>query len=590
MAGLRQLGLGGCLADEMGLGKTVQVLAMLASLTPADFAADDEPVVGAVRHSALPRSKAATKKVAKALAKKTAKKVAKKAAKKAAKTVAKPMAKSAAKATVASKAAKKVAKKVAKAIEKPGRKPAPKVIAKEPAAKLVKAVAAIEDKAPKPAAKRASKRAPRAMPPSLLVVPRSIVRNWLDEARRFAPNLRVLDLSHSERSLDDATFEQCDVALITYGTLVRDVDRLAAIDFGYVILDEAQAIKNATTRAAKAAKALKARHRLAMTGTPIENHIGELWSLFEFLNPGMSKGLERLAARSEDGDLSLVRRAVGPMILRRTKREVAKDLPERIEQTIRCDMTEAQEEHYRALVERVRADLLGAVDHMGLEKSRMEVLTGLLRLRQVACHPVLVDKRRLEAGSGKLDTLLPMLEESAEEGRKTLVFSQFTSFLAIVRAELDARGITYEYLDGATTDRGERVARFRDDPACAVFLLSLKAGGVGLNLQAAERVILLDPWWNPAVEAQAIDRAHRIGQQRTVHALRLVCGGTVEERVLELQQKKRHLIDAIIGEDAGPLASLTRDDLEFLLSVQPSATPVPAAHGRARKRAVVAAT
>jgi superfamily II DNA or RNA helicase len=408
---------------------------------------------------------------------------------------------------------------------------------------------------------------------SIIVVPRSLVRNWIDEASRFAPSLRVIDLSHGKRTLDAKTFASCDVALMTYGTILRDVETLSKRTFDYVILDEAQAIKNADARTSKAAKQLKANHRLALTGTPIENHLGELWSLMEFLNQGATSRFEGLAGRGDPDDLGMVRRAVQPFILRRTKREVAKELPERIEQTLPCEMTEEQEKHYNQLLAKIRSDLLDQVERIGIGKARMAILEGLLRLRQISCHPVLVDRARFDAGSGKLEALLPMLEESHEEGRKTLVFSQFTSFLALVRAELDDRKIPYEYLDGGTTDRAERVKHFAEDEGCSVFLLSLKAGGVGLNLQAAERVVLLDPWWNPAVEAQAIDRAHRIGQHRTVHALRFVSVGTVEERVLEMQARKRTLADAILGEDAGPLGSLTREDLEFLLRPV-SANPV----------------
>ncbi len=408
---------------------------------------------------------------------------------------------------------------------------------------------------------------------SIIVLPRSLVRNWMDEARRFAPSLRVIDLTHGKRTLDAKTFASCDVALMTYGTVLRDAETLSKRTFDYVILDEAQAIKNADARTSKACKLLKAEHRLALTGTPIENHLGELWSLMEFLNPGATSRFEGLAGRGDPDDLAMVRRAVQPFILRRTKREVAKELPERIEQTLPCEMTEDQEKHYNQLLAKIRADLLDQVERIGIGKARMAILEGLLRLRQIACHPVLVDRSRFDAGSGKLEALLPMLEESHEEGRKTLVFSQFTSFLALVRAELDDRKIPYEYLDGSTVDRAERVKHFAEDEGVSVFLLSLKAGGVGLNLQAAERVVLLDPWWNPAVEAQAIDRAHRIGQHRTVHALRFVSVGTVEERVLEMQARKRTLADAILGEDAGPLGSLTREDLEFLLRPV-SANPV----------------
>ncbi len=415
--------------------------------------------------------------------------------------------------------------------------------------------------------------------PSLLVVPRSIVRNWIDEASRFAPTLRVIDLSQAGRTVDDSTFASCDVAIVTYGTLLRDIQALADRHFDYVIIDEAQAIKNESARTSKAVKCLRADHRLAITGTPIENHLGELWSMFEFINPAFADRCRSLAEppKSSTGqgqtDFALVRAAVAPFILRRTKRDVAKDLPARIEQTVFCGMTEAQERHYLQLLRAVREKVRGAIDRVGLDRARLQVLEGLLRLRQAACHPMLADSRRGNAGSGKLEALMPMLAESDEERRKTLVFSQFTSFLAILRRELDASGICHEYLDGATRNRAARVRRFVEDEGCSIFLLSLKAGGVGLNLQAAERVILLDPWWNPAVEAQAIDRAHRIGQCRSVHALRLVAAGTIEEKVLALQERKRAVADAILDGSSGPLASLTREDLEALLADRPREGP-----------------
>jgi len=427
-----------------------------------------------------------------------------------------------------------------------------------------KASAKVTQKKTKKKTPSATDRPGSARHPSLLVVPRSIVRNWVDEAARFAPSLRVIDCSQADRAIDDATFESADLVIVTYGTLLRDIETLAKRDFHYVILDEAQAIKNEAARTTKATKCLRAQHRLVMTGTPIENHLGELWSLMDFLNPALALRLGRLAGSGEGEDLETVRKAVRPFLLRRTKREVAKELPDRIEQTMHCDMTTAQRAHYEELLKRIRTDLLKGSD-AEFGRRKLDVLEGLLRLRQIACHPSLVDPARAKAGSGKLEALLPMLEESAEEGRKTLVFSQFTSFLAIVRAELDARSITYEYLDGQTRDRPARVRRFIEDERCTTFLLSLKAGGVGLNLQCAERVVLLDPWWNPAVEAQAIDRTHRIGQKKSVHAIRLVSAGTVEDRVLDLQARKRSLADAIVGGDAGPLASMTREDLAFLL-------------------------
>ena len=406
--------------------------------------------------------------------------------------------------------------------------------------------------------------------PSLVVAPRSVVFNWAEEASRFAPALRVLDFSGAGRRVESVAGHH--VVLTTYGTLRRDALLLKDIEFEYAILDEAQTIKNAQTAGAKAARLLRARHRLALSGTPVENHLGELWSLFEFLNPGLlgtSTAFARhglAAARRDPEALDVLARGVRPYILRRTKAQVAPELPSRTELTLRCELGGAQRELYEELRDHYRASLLQRVAREGLQKSRMHILEALLRLRQAACHPALVDPTRTDAPSAKFDTLLPQLAEVRDEGHKCLVFSQFTSLLALLRTRLDAAGVAYEYLDGKTRDREARVRNFQEDPACGLFLISLKAGGLGLNLTAAEYVFLLDPWWNPAVEAQAIDRAHRIGQTRHVFAYRLLASGTVEDKIVELQRTKRDLADAIVQADAGLLQNLKAEDLEVLLS------------------------
>ena len=406
--------------------------------------------------------------------------------------------------------------------------------------------------------------------PSLVVAPRSLMFNWEQEAARFTPQLRVLQHSGTDRST--ANLDRYDLILTTYGTLVRDAPALSEVQFDYVVLDEAQAVKNASTASAKAVRLLKGKHRLALSGTPVENHLGELWSLFEFLNPGMlgeAKTLRLaggLAQNPGEDSRLLLAQALRPFILRRTKKQVAKELPEKTEQTILCEFDAAQQKQYEDLRKFYRNKLLNQVDRQGLNRSKIHVLEALLRLRQAACHPGLLDKKRISEPSPKLDTLLSQLSEIREEGHKALVFSQFTSLLAIVRERLDAASTPYEYLDGATTDRGSHVERFQNDPNCGLFLISLKAGGLGLNLTSAEYVFLLDPWWNPAVEAQAIDRAHRIGQAKAVFAYRLITKGTVEERVLELQKTKRDLADAILGEDNSLIRDLQREDLELLLS------------------------
>jgi superfamily II DNA or RNA helicase len=417
--------------------------------------------------------------------------------------------------------------------------------------------------------REAAGEAPR---PSLVVVPRSLVFNWTREATRFAPALRVLDFTGADRRAGTDAIDRHDLVITTYGTLRRDVPLLAERTFDYVILDEAQAIKNRASHTARAAKLLKGDHRLALTGTPVENHIGELWSLFEFLNPGMlgtlrSIGQDMAAPASEqDASLSLIARGVRPFILRRTKEQVASDLPARTEQTIFCDLEPTQRALYDQLRDHYRALLLGRVDTEGMGRTKLQVLEGLLRLRQAACHPGLIDPARAAEPSAKLDLLVPRLEELVEDGRKVLVFSQFTTLLGLLRTRLDEAGLAYEYLDGRTRDRQARVERFQGPDGPPLFLISLKAGGVGLNLTAADHVFLLDPWWNPAVEAQAIDRAHRIGQSRRVFAVRLIARDTVEEKVLELQATKRSLADAIVRAHERLIGDLRREDLELLLA------------------------
>nr|MCU0687682.1 DEAD/DEAH box helicase [Polyangiaceae bacterium] len=408
--------------------------------------------------------------------------------------------------------------------------------------------------------------------PSLVVVPRSLLFNWQSEAARFAPKLRVLVHTGTDRSTATDHLGRFDLVLTTYGTLRRDAVALAGQTFRHVVLDEAQAIKNPDSDASKAARLVRADHRLALTGTPVENHLGELWSLFEFLNPGMLgrasafRGLVKDARVLDEGARPLVRSLLRPVLLRRTKAEVESDLPAKLEETVACELGPRERREYDALREHFRRSLLDRVAREGMARSKIHVLEALLRLRQAACHPGLLDPKRRREPSAKVDELLERLTTVVDGGHKALVFSQFTSLLAIVRARLDDAGVAYAYLDGKTRDRAAPVARFQTDPACPVFLISLKAGGVGLNLTAAEYVFLLDPWWNPAVEAQAIDRSHRIGQTRTVFAYRLLARDTVEEKVAELQAQKRALADAILGGESSPLGALTRDDLERLLS------------------------
>jgi len=404
--------------------------------------------------------------------------------------------------------------------------------------------------------------------PSLVVAPSSVVPNWLAEAARFAPKLRLLDFTGTDRSEKRDRIGEHDLVVTSYGTLRAEIGKLADARFATLVLDEAQAIKNAASKTAKAARLLRAERRIALSGTPIENHLGELWSLFDFLNPGLLGGSARSVKVLDDlgeAGVAALAKAVRPFILRRTKQQVLAELPAKTEQTLVCELPPAQRRLYDELARYYRGRVLGEVERKGLARSKIHVLEALLRLRQAACHPRLVDPKRRTEGSAKLDLLMEQLEETLDEGHKALVFSQFTSLLALVRERLDAKGVVYEYLDGKTRDRERRVRRFQEDAACPLFLVSLKAGGLGLNLTAADTVYLLDPWWNPAVESQAIDRAHRIGQTQPVNAYRLVAKDTIEEKILALQERKKKLADAVISADGSVLRSLTREDLELLL-------------------------
>jgi superfamily II DNA or RNA helicase len=408
--------------------------------------------------------------------------------------------------------------------------------------------------------------AERGRGPSLVVAPKSLVFNWEGEAARFTPRLRVRPHLGSGRAGTPADLRDVDLLLTTYGTLRQDVEMLATVPFHYVILDESQAIKNADTSTAKCARALRARHRLAMTGTPVENRLQDLFSQFQFLNPGLfgsDRFLKQIAGSDANSTktAATVGKALRPLILRRTKAQVVKELPPKTEQTVFCELGPEQRREYDRLRDFYREELTKEG-----QAGQMDVLSALLRLRQVACHAGLVSGVGDEIPSAKLDVLFEELETLREEGRKALVFSQFTMLLQRVKSELQARGLAHCYLDGKTKDRGAEVERFQTDDGIGVFLISLKAGGVGLNLTAADTVFLLDPWWNPAAESQAIDRTYRIGQDRPVFAYRLIARDTVEEKVLALQAKKRQIANAAVGDEQGVVAALSFDDLCALLS------------------------
>lgn len=408
---------------------------------------------------------------------------------------------------------------------------------------------------------------------SLLVVPKSLLVNWQREIARFTPELRVLEFTGVGRKRDPSSFDQYDIVITTYGTMLRDVEFLRLYRFHCIILDESQAIKNPLAKTSRAARLLNADHRLVMTGTPVENTTFELWSQFAFVNPGMLGSLQYfqetfakpIEQNQDEEAANLLRKLVYPFILRRTKAQVAPELPPRTERLLFTDLEPAQRKIYSQLRDRYRAELLRLIDQSGMEDARMRILEGLLRLRQVCIHPALVEPT-YRGEAAKFELLADILDTLLTEGHKALIYSQFVEVLKLVREHLESLGVRYAYLDGQTRDRHGQVDLFQNDPNVPFFLLSLKAGGVGLNLTAAEYVIHLDPWWNPAVEMQAADRAHRIGQESPVFIYKLIARDTVEEKILQLQERKRDLVEQLISAESGFFKSLTREDVEVLFS------------------------
>ncbi len=408
---------------------------------------------------------------------------------------------------------------------------------------------------------------------ALLVVPKSLLTNWQRESARFTPNLRFLEYMGNFRDKDVTKFKDHDVILTTYGTMLRDIEILREYRFSYAILDESQAIKNPLAQSAKAARLLNAEHRLCMTGTPVENNTFELWSQFAFTNPGLLGSMDYfkrefaspIESKQDESTAKLLKRMIYPFIMRRTKVQVAPELPPRTERIIFTDLEPAQRKIYNHARDYYRAQLLGMIDEGGMNDARMKILEGLLRLRQICIHPALVEPTYNKVAA-KFEILLETLETLQAEGHKALVFSQFVQTLKLLETEMKKMGLSYTYLDGQTNNRQERVDTFQNDPSISFFLISLKAGGVGLNLTAADYVLHLDPWWNPAVEMQAADRTHRIGQEKPVFIYKFIARETVEEKILELQTRKRKLVDQLISAEGSFFKSLTRDDVKVLFS------------------------
>src|SRR3954464_1366313 len=411
----------------------------------------------------------------------------------------------------------------------------------------------------------------------LIVAPTSVVTNWVREIERFGPSLTTALWHGAGRKEQMDDLENSNVIITSYALLRRDIDLLKKLRLDYAILDEAQNIKNPLSATAHSAKELNAERRLALTGTPIENRLSEIWSIFEFVSPGLLGPLpkfeEKFARPIDQGDskqAARLRTIIHPFILRRTKNEVAKDLPPKIEVDKIIDLAPDQKAIYMQVLREVRAQVMGEVERVGVAKSQIHILAGLTKLRQAACDPRLLGLPRefSHEDSGKLMALRELVDECESSGHKVLVFSQFVSMLKLVREALDEDKIRYEYLDGSTMDRAERVDKFQEDPTIPAFLISLKAGGSGLNLTAADTVIHFDPWWNPAVEDQASDRAHRIGQKKVVTVYRLVAAGTIEEKILELKEKKKELVAAVLTEDSGGAKKLSRSDLDEMFKME----------------------
>ncbi|MBI5091042.1 MAG: DEAD/DEAH box helicase [Candidatus Hydrogenedentes bacterium] len=417
------------------------------------------------------------------------------------------------------------------------------------------------------AALTALRRLDKTHRPSLVVCPASVAHNWLREAERFAPSLRVVVIERGpERHAILERLNEYDLVVKNYALTRRDAHVLRDQEWLMVCVDEAQAIKNADADISRTVKTLSAQYRFALTGTPIENRLADLWSIMDFAAPGHLEALKRFEQRSKGPEAEsagvVLRARLRPVVLRRLKKDVAPELPPRIEERRDCEMTAPQRKAYLAEVHRTRVLLDGLKTKQVVGKERIQILAALTRLRQLCCDPALVNLP--DKGSGKTDELMELLPPLLESGQKVLLFSQFVRMLKRLETPLHARGITTYMLTGETTKRQALVDRFEADPNPSVFLISLKAGGTGLNLVSASHVVLFDPWWNPAVEAQAIDRTHRIGQDKTVVAFRLVAMGTVEERILELQERKRNIVKDVLEEGTFN-RSLTREDFEFIL-------------------------
>ncbi len=408
---------------------------------------------------------------------------------------------------------------------------------------------------------------------SLIIMPTSLIYNWLNEAKKFTPQLRILAHTGGSRIKEVNHFIDYDIIITTYGITRIDTDIINNFYFNYIILDESQNIKNPASKSFKAVRSLKSRHRLILSGTPVENSVSDLWTQLTFLNPGLlgtqtffnEEYVQAIEKKKDEEKARKLQSIIKPFVLRRTKEQVADELPPKTEQIFYCDMTEDQAAYYEKTKSAYRNDLLSSMDDGTYRKKHVQLLQGLTALRQLANHPHMIDED-YDSDSGKFKNVIHALDNVLKGGHKVLIFSQFVKHLNLFREEFDKKQISYAYLDGSTKNRGETVADFQNNPDLKVFLISIKAGGVGLNLTQADYVFILDPWWNPAVEQQAIDRSHRIGQDKKVFIYKFIAKDTVEEKILALQNRKKRLASSLITTEESFFKSLSKADIREILA------------------------
>ncbi|AMQ01209.1 Helicase SNF2 [Pedobacter cryoconitis] len=407
---------------------------------------------------------------------------------------------------------------------------------------------------------------------SLIIMPTSLIYNWLAEAKKFTPKLKILAHTGSTRNKDVSHFIKYDIVITTYGITRVDVNEIQDFYFNYIILDESQNIKNPSSKSFKSVRQLKSRHRLILSGTPVENSVGDLWTQLTFLNPGLlgtqaffnEEYVQAIEKRKDEDKAKKLQAIIKPFVLRRTKEQVAEELPAKTEQIIYCDMSEDQASYYEKTKSAYRNDLLSSMDDGTYAKKQVQLLQGLTALRQLANHPSMIDDEYL-SDSGKFENVIHTLDNVLKGGHKVLIFSQFVKHLTIFKHHFEKELIPFAYLDGSTKNRGEIVSEFQENKDLKVFLISIKAGGVGLNLTQADYVFILDPWWNPAVEQQAIDRSHRIGQEKKVFIYKFIAKDTVEEKILALQNRKKRLASSLITTEESFFKSLSKEDIREIL-------------------------